>query len=174
MRGDVEMRMKQLILMLLMLLPIVSGCNDTDDVQSIFTGRSWKLTYITPKNKQAWYKFTDVTDELYKQYDPVTGSKSFVISFDGTASDGVISGNMSGTGSTTLGGTWSANGKTNAFSANVTKSAAGDALGRKIVEGLKNATSYTGDNNNLFIYFEYKSSVQHDSEILCLAFAPAK
>jgi Domain of unknown function (DUF4847) len=160
-RGGVEMRMKQLILMLLMLLPIVSGCNDTDDVQSIFTGRSWKLTYITPKNKQAWYKFTDVTDEIYKQYDPVTGSKSFVISFDGTASDGVISGNMSGTGSTTLGGTWSANGKTNAFSA-------------KIVEGLKNATSYTGDNNNLFIYFEYKSSVQHDSEILCLAFAPAK
>jgi hypothetical protein len=168
------MKLKSLIMMLLMLLPTLTSCNDTDDVQSIFTGRSWKLTYITQKNKHAWYKFSDVTDEIYKQYDPVSGTKSFVISFTGIATDELITGDMSGTGAATLSGTWSANGKTNKFSATVSKSSANDALAKKIVEGLKNATSYTGDNSNLYIYFDYKSSIQHDAETLCLVFAPAK
>jgi hypothetical protein len=168
------MKLKSFILMLLMALPMLTACNDTDDVNSIFTGRSWKLTYITQKNKHAWYKFTDVTDEMYKQYDPVSGSKSFVISFNGTSTDGVITGDVSGTGMPTLSGTWSANGKTNKFSTNITKSSASDALAKKIVEGVKNATSYSGDNSNLYLYFDYKSGLQHGGETLCLVFSRVK
>jgi hypothetical protein len=168
------MKLKSFILMLIMALPLLTACNDTDDVQSIFTGRSWKLTYITQKNKHAWYKFSDVTDEMYKQYDPVSGSKSFVISFSGTAKDETITGNVTGEGAATLSGTWSANGKTRAVSTNITRSTASDALAKKIVEGVKNATSYEGDNSNLYLYFEYKSSLQHEGETLCLVFAPAK
>jgi hypothetical protein len=160
--------------MLIALLPVLSGCNDTDDVQSIFTGRSWKLTYITAKNTQSWYKFSDVTEEVYKQYDPVSGTKSFVISFSGTTTDGVITGDFSGTGTATMSGSWTANGKSNYFSANVTRSSATDALAKKIVEGMKKATSYGGDNNNLYLYFDYQSSVQHSAETLCLVFAPAR
>ena len=37
------------VLGLLLLLPMFSGCNDTDDVAGIFTGKTWKLTYISPK-----------------------------------------------------------------------------------------------------------------------------
>lgn len=37
------------VLGLLLLLPMFSGCNDTDDVAGIFTGKTWKLTYITSK-----------------------------------------------------------------------------------------------------------------------------
>lgn len=32
---------------LLLLLPLFSGCNDSDDVAAIFTGKTWKLNYIT-------------------------------------------------------------------------------------------------------------------------------
>ena len=43
------MKYKYLLLLLLM-LPFVCGCNDSDDVSGIFTGKVWKLTYITKKN----------------------------------------------------------------------------------------------------------------------------
>ena len=43
------MKYKYLLLLLLM-LPFVCGCNDSDDVNGIFTGKVWKLTYITKKN----------------------------------------------------------------------------------------------------------------------------
>ena len=29
------------------MLPLFSGCNDSDDVAAIFTGKTWKLNYIT-------------------------------------------------------------------------------------------------------------------------------
>ena len=32
---------------LLLLLPLFSGCNDSDDVAAIFTGKTWKLNYNT-------------------------------------------------------------------------------------------------------------------------------
>ena len=35
------------IIGLLLLLPLFSGCNDSDDVAAIFTGKTWKLNYIT-------------------------------------------------------------------------------------------------------------------------------
>ena len=35
------------ILGLLLLLPLFTGCNDSDDVAAIFTGKTWKLNYIT-------------------------------------------------------------------------------------------------------------------------------
>ena len=39
---------------LLLLLPLFSGCNDSDDLQGIFTGKTWKLTYINLKDKGGW------------------------------------------------------------------------------------------------------------------------
>ena len=50
------MKYKYLLLLLLM-LPFVSGCNDSDDVNGIFTGKVWKLTYITKKNEHKPYDF---------------------------------------------------------------------------------------------------------------------
>lgn len=48
------------VLGLLLLLPMFSGCNDTDDVAGIFTGKTWKLTYITKANGHGWYNFPDI------------------------------------------------------------------------------------------------------------------
>lgn len=45
------------VLGLLLLLPMFSGCNDTDDVAGIFTGKTWKLTYITVKDSHQMFNF---------------------------------------------------------------------------------------------------------------------
>ena len=70
-----------LLFCLTLVIPFLSGCNDTDDVQKIFTGKTWKMTYITKKNEHSWYKFTDVSEAIYKSYDPINGTKAFKIAF---------------------------------------------------------------------------------------------
>ena len=45
------------VLGLLLLLPMFSGCNDTDDVAGIFTGKTWKLTYSTVKDSHQMFDF---------------------------------------------------------------------------------------------------------------------
>ena len=36
------------VLGLLLLLPMFSGCNDTDDVAGIFTGKTWNFATLGP------------------------------------------------------------------------------------------------------------------------------
>lgn len=73
------------VLGLLLLLPMFSGCNDTDDVAGIFTGKTWKLTYITKANGHGWYKFADVDDSNIMEY--ADGKKTFMLVFSGTVED---------------------------------------------------------------------------------------
>ena len=74
-------------------------------------------------------------------------------------------------------GDWQADSKNNDFKTTVRQSNVLDSrdnLGKKIIEGMKSANSYVGDNNNLYLYFEYKTSQQYEPITLCLVFAPAR
>lgn len=82
------------VLGLLLLLPMFSGCNDTDDVAGIFTGKTWKLTYITKANGHGWYKFADVDDSNIMEY--ADGKKTFMLVFSGTVEDDIIQGTFTG------------------------------------------------------------------------------
>ena len=123
------MKYKYLLLLLLM-LPFVSGCNDSDDVNGIFTGKVWKLTYITKKNEHKPYDFwgdKDKYEQSIKNY--INKEGAYTIKFEGETTDNVISGKFSGTLlSHSYTGTWSANGESNAFSASV-KGSENDPLG---------------------------------------------
>ncbi len=163
----------------LVMLPLLLGsCNDTDDVQSIFTGRTWKFNYIAQKGKNGMldpYNFSDVTSSNYQSY--ATGNKSFTIDFEGSTTDAIIVGTFVGNGSVSMKGDWQADGKNNEFKTTVRQSNvldSSDNLGKKIIEGMKSANSYVGDNNNLYLYFEYKTSQQYEPITLCLVFAPAR
>ena len=141
------MKYKYLLLLLLM-LPFVSGCNDSDDVNGIFTGKVWKLTYITKKNEHKPYDFwgdKDKYEQSIKNY--INKEGAYTINFEGET-------------------TWSANGESNAFSASV-KGSENDPLGfsNKFVEGLNRATSYKGNYDNLFIYYKDEGGRE-----LCLVF----
>lgn len=131
------------------------------------------MTYITKKNEHSWYKFTDVSEAIYKSYDPINGTKAFKIAFTGSTEDNIIRGEFSGSGSVTFTGTWQADGKSNEFRITGIKNQPSygdskDTLAKYIVEGLENATSYEGDERNLYLYFEY------EKETLCIAFTPER
>ena len=82
------------ILFAIMLIPALSGCNDTDDVQKIFTGKTWKMTYITKKGEHRWYTFPGVDEKNYLSYDPTTGTRAFRITFTGSTSENRINGDF--------------------------------------------------------------------------------
>lgn len=83
--------------------------------------------------------------------------------FEGVAEGDLISGKIRGTvvASYSLAGTWSANGKNNDFNANITEgNDGGDKLAKSFIQGLNNATSYEGDNKNLYLLYKPAGSQQ--------------
>ena len=65
---------------LLLLLPLFSGCNDSDDLQGIFTGKTWKLTYINLKDKGGWMNgFSEKSIKILNE-----NQESYTITFTGT------------------------------------------------------------------------------------------
>lgn len=72
---------------LLLLLPLFSGCNDSDDLQGIFTGKTWKLTYINLKDKGGWMNgFSEKSIKILNE-----NQESYTITFTGTEEDNRIS-----------------------------------------------------------------------------------
>lgn len=158
--------MKYKYLLLLLILPFMSGCSNADDVSGIFTGKIWKLTYITEKNKYVPYDFWGDKGKHEQSIKYINKEGSYTVKFEGETTDDVIRGKCSVTlYSTSCLGTWNANGENNSFSASV-KGAENDPLGfsNRFVEGLNKATSYKGDYNNLYIYYD------EGGRELCLVF----
>lgn len=146
------------IIGLLLLLPLFSGCNDSDDLQGIFTGKTWKLTYINLKDKGGWMNgFSEKSINILSEK-----QESYTITFTGTEEDNRISnGAVKGRIITAdLTGTWSANGKNNEFHASVTNVSENDDLAKEFIKGLNNASSYIGDDNGLFLYYNPAGSQQ--------------
>lgn len=111
------------IIGLLLLLPLFSGCNDSDDVAAIFTGKTWKLNYITVDGGHEMFGFWENEAEKKKSMDELKKNGTYNVIFEGTTEDDLIKGNIRGSVITSypLAGTWSANGKDNKFKANITE-----------------------------------------------------
>lgn len=144
---------------LLLLLPLFSGCNDSDDVAAIFTGKTWKLNYITVDGGHEMFGFWENAsiEELNK-------NGTYNIVFDGTVDGDVINGNIKGSviATSTFEGKWNANAKNNSFKATVTTAGSygNDRLAKNFIEGLNTATSYEGDSNNLYLLYKPASGKQ--------------
>ncbi|WP_294627413.1 DUF4847 family protein [uncultured Bacteroides sp.] len=148
---------------LLLLLPLFSGCNDTDDVNAIFTGKTWKLNYITVDGGHEMFGFWENEADKRKSIEELNKKGTYNVVFEGAAEGEVINGKIKGTVTSAypLTGTWSANGKNNHFNANITEGdGSKDRLAYNFMEGLNNATSYEGDNKNLYLLYKPKDSKQ--------------
>jgi len=159
---------------LLLLLPLFSGCNDSDDVAAIFTGKTWKLTYITLKDGN---KMIDLWggDEKKAQasYEKLEAAGNFTINFTiNTNEDDIINGNFNGQVTTgkSMSGSWNANGKKSTFKiSNLDAGSDGDVLAKEFIAGLQGADSFKGsDERNLFLYYSSGNQTR------CLVFAPSK
>lgn len=146
------------ILWLLLAMPALSGCNDTDDVAAIFTGKTWKLNYITIDGKHEMFDFWNDEDARKKSIEKLNLDNTYTIKFEGVAEGDFIKGQVSGrTITSNFTGTWSANGKDNKFQASVAGTN-DDTLAKNFLEGLNTADVYEGDQNNLYLLYTPKSS----------------
>ena len=149
---------------LLLLLPLFSGCNDSDDVAAIFTGKTWKLNYITVDGGHEMFGFWENEEQEKASIKELNKNGTYNIVFDGTVDGDVINGNIKGTviATSTFEGKWNANAKNNSFKATVTTAGSygDDKLAKNFIEGLNAATSYEGDSNNLYLLYKPASGKQ--------------
>ena len=149
------------ILPLLLLLPALSACNQTDDVIDIFTGKTWKLTGIFyDKGSNDWCMDYWNNEEAWETSSKLLSKAgNFTITFhgveNGNRGEGEYQGNVTNSG---IKGKWVANGDNNAFQITDQGNPNGyeDVLGKAFVYALIKADKYGGDVNNLRIYFEDK------------------
>lgn len=153
------------LLLMIVLLPSLSGCNNEDDVIGIFTGKTWKLSAITAEGNNIQYDFwNNNADARKKSMYLLKGKGSFTLNFEGTdIITGKAEGSFNGRAvSVLIDGQWSADGgksKELKFNAKVSGSES-DVFAKAFVSGIKNAFKYDGDKNNLFIYYtdEYNNT----------------
>ncbi|WP_321480990.1 DUF4847 family protein [uncultured Bacteroides sp.] len=142
------------LLLVAFLLPILSGCNNSDDVARIFLDKTWQLTDILEGNSSSdyWNGNKEAKEASLKL---IGVGDNFTITFTGTVDGNSISGALSGKAtSTTYTGNWRANGEKNTFISSANPITDRDVLGRAFLDALNHATSYSGDENNLYIYFK--------------------
>ena len=81
---------------LLLLLPLFSGCNDSDDVAAIFTGKTWKLNYITVDGGHEMFGFWENEEQEKASIKELNKNGTYNIVFDGTVDGDVMNGNIKG------------------------------------------------------------------------------
>lgn len=159
------------LLLLLLALPFISGCERSDDVTGIFTGKTWKLTYITVADSKTphLYNFWGNAETYEKAIKELNQDGAYTISFTGMESDNIVEGKFSGVLLDKLSeysGSWHADGKSNDFSANVEKTRNIKALlDNYFITGLKSATRYEGNYDNLHLYFTYKDRANKEIDL---------
>lgn len=164
------------LLLLFLVLPFVSACDRSDDVIGIFTGKPWKLTYISKagSKKPALYDFWDNASSYQQAIKEMNKDGAYTIAFSGEETDDIAKGVFDGKlYALDYKGNWSADGKSNEFHASNVTGVAKALLDGYYMEGIKNATRYEGNYDNLYLYYTYKDKSNKEIE-LCLVFHRVK
>ncbi len=146
------------ILSFLIALPILSSCDNEDDLVGIFIGKTWILTDIMQGTTSYFVWNTESTEEEKAESKELLGTgENYWIAFAGSVADGTISGTYTGKAVSTVGFSnvnWSATQKKKFYSDlykfEINES---EPLAKEFIYGLENADSYQGDYNNLSIYY---------------------
>ena len=116
---------------LLLLLPLFSGCNDSDDVAAIFTGKTWKLNYITVDGGHEMFGFWENEEQEKASIKELNKNGTYNIVFNSFKATVTTAGSYGD-----------------------------DKLAKNFIEGLNAATSYEGDSNNLYLLYKPASGKQ--------------
>lgn len=146
------------------LLLTVNACNNEDNVIGIFTGKTWKLSFIAAEGSYEQFDFWGGDDAARQaSMTALSQTGTFVLSFEGSDLTESAGGSFNGRAIRgIIDGKWNANGKNNKLTLNDIKSTQSetDVLARAFVTGLQNAFKYEGDYNNLFIYYKEGQTVK--------------
>lgn len=157
-------RFTPIILLIAALSISLCSCEREDDVMEIFTGKTWKMSYIFPDGQPStpidfWEGF-DNPEEAYKISNELAKDKSSynLIFKGGLLNTGKMGGTFEGRAvNATVEGYWTADGDTRAlqFSDVKWKGSDTDVLAKAFIRGLSaNVYKYAGDNSNLYIHFK--------------------
>lgn len=147
------------MLLMFSLLPLLSGCDNEDDVIGIFTGKPWKLSRLANKdsNRQFYSGLWKDKEAERKSRDFLKIEGNFTLNFEGSDVNGELMGTtVTGHGiHSNADGTWKADGKSQSLSLNVKINGSGsDPLDKAFISGLQNVYKYEGDANSLTLYFK--------------------
>lgn len=136
----------KILFLLLAFFPLLSGCNDSENVKLLVVGKNWRLSSFYYKDNDPILDRYPTANEILK-----ANPDGFYIKFNenNTFSGKAINCSFSGT--------WSGNGSSNDFSMNITSSAGSDntQIAIDFINAIKNAYSYKADENLLVIYYRY-------------------
>ena len=169
------MKRKMIHMLHLLVLAIIAttfgGCNNEDDVIEIFTGKTWKMTFIAAEGSNKQFDFWGGNEtQRESSMNALAQSGNFTLEFVGTDLNTTTGGTFNGHGIlSAVSGSWTANGASNDLALSNVKVSRNetDALAKAFVTGLQNAYRYTGDNQNLYIYYKENGNVKF------MAFRPA-
>lgn len=153
-----KMKKKLTYLLLLLLLPLLGGCDTEDNVLEIFTGKTWKLTYIALEGQHQMFDFwNEDTDAARRSLQLLEQGSTFIIEFNGSETADYVGGDFEAQAvNRSITGNWAANGASRELSLNNLRTSGNDSdiLAQAFLTGLQNAVRYSGDNQYLYIYYE--------------------
>lgn len=136
-------------------LVLFSGCSQSDDVVSIFTGKKWKLTLVTEDDKNEYLNiWSSLADKEADLNSLRSNRDAYTIGMSGILEGDVISGDIVVvTISGTANGTWQANAHDRSLRIRIT-GAPSTTLEHELFRGLNSSFSYEGsDENNLYVRY---------------------
>ncbi len=147
------------LLSLIVLIPILGGCDNDDSVISIFSGKTWRLARLTTSGSSSpFYSDLWESDEDYQtSVSYLSQSSYFYVLFNCTENGDVVTGtvNARGVGGSINNATLTIDKDSRAMS--ISGSISGeesDQLGKAFLNGLLNVYKYEGDINSLTLYFK--------------------
>ena len=153
-----KMKKKLTYLLLLLLLPLLGGCDTEDNVLEIFTGKTWKLTYIALEGQHQMFDFwNEDTDAARRSLQLLEQGSTFIIEFNGSETADYVGGDFEAQAvNRSITGNWAANGASRELSLNNLHTSGNDSdiLAQAFLTGLQNAVRYSGDSQYLYIYYE--------------------
>lgn len=139
------------ILYLLLLLPLLSGCNNEDDLEAILQSGTWNVANL----------FTTTNWNDNNKYTPIYTEGSDIEAFNKMAiifqADGTLTGTLSNSAS--FQGTWRADGGDRTMLINISRTTGNvnERLNKAVLDHLKEVRYYKGDSGMLQLATEGKN-----------------
>ena len=147
------------VMLAMLTMSSLSGCEKGDDLKVIFTGKTWKMSYIFREgNPKAYVNFWG--DDREAEAESIATQKldgNYELEFTGANIDGAFTGAFSGKGvESSFVGTWRADAEKRVMSTYDMKWTGdeSDVLAKQFQKCINTALKYSGDSNALYLYYK--------------------
>ena len=84
------------LLLVTLFVPVLSACDQEDDVIDIFTGKTWYMTYIAVEGQNKMYDFWQGDQDAREKSFKTIAGDNYTLVFDGAEVNGTAGGTFTG------------------------------------------------------------------------------